>query len=498
MRIVRFLLPRISYIFFGAIFLGVVTSGPGILNVDGDLPRHLLVGNLILHTGQVPTTDLFSYRTIGHPSIPHEWLAEVIFAISFNWLGLNGVVLLTALLITLAFAIVYYDAFRRSGSLFTAVFFTFLSTITAAIHFLPRPHLFTFVLLAAWIAILERIRAGQFRWWEFLPIVMLLWVNLHGMFVLGVAVWLIYLAGSLLENPIRGWIKNGQIRSIFFGGIISLPVTLLSPSGIGIWKTVFELAGDSYITSVIPEYQSANFHEPGTWPFILMLALLLLAFSRVSQKIAWTHSLLAIVFTGFALYSSRMIPIFAILAAPIETELFASWMRDETWAEKWMAFEERISAIDKTANGAIWLAALIAAAALLFASGQKIDPQHKGNTFDPRVFPVHAVAWLKSHPQNGHMFNDFNWGGYILLELWPGQQIFIDGHTHIYGDALTREYENALTVSEGWENILSKYQITWAILPLNSSLARALQGRGWQVLYQDSTAIILRIGNGAP
>ncbi len=77
MRMIRFFLPRIEYVLLAAIFVGIAVSGPRILNLDGDLPRHLLTGHLILQTHHVPTTDIFSFRTIGYPSVPHEWMSQV-------------------------------------------------------------------------------------------------------------------------------------------------------------------------------------------------------------------------------------------------------------------------------------------------------------------------------------------------------------------------------------------------------------------------------------
>src|SRR5512146_888011 len=114
MRILRFFLPRIEYILLAAIFWGIIANGPKILNFDGDLPRHILTGNLILQTHRVSTTDIFSFRTIGFPSFPHEWLSQVIFALTYDWLGLDGIVLLTALIVMLTWGIVYHLAMRKS------------------------------------------------------------------------------------------------------------------------------------------------------------------------------------------------------------------------------------------------------------------------------------------------------------------------------------------------------------------------------------------------
>src|SRR5919201_2012023 len=110
MKWLRFFLPRIEYILFAAIFWGIVASGPKLLNFDGDLPRHILTGNLILQTRQVHTTDIFSFRSVGHPSFPHEWLSQILFGAVYNWLGLDGLVLLTALVIMLTWGIVYHKA----------------------------------------------------------------------------------------------------------------------------------------------------------------------------------------------------------------------------------------------------------------------------------------------------------------------------------------------------------------------------------------------------
>lgn len=93
MKIVQFFMPRIEYILFAAMFWGIASTGPILLNSDGDLPRHLLVGKLIRTTHEIHITDIFSYRTEGLPSIPHEWLAQVILSSFYNVLGLGGVFL---------------------------------------------------------------------------------------------------------------------------------------------------------------------------------------------------------------------------------------------------------------------------------------------------------------------------------------------------------------------------------------------------------------------
>ncbi|HLO28990.1 MAG TPA: hypothetical protein VK249_07645 [Anaerolineales bacterium] len=492
MKLLRFLLPRIEYILFIAVFWGILASGPKILNFDGDLPRHILTGNLILQTRQVSTTDIFSFRTVGYPSFPHEWFSQVALAAAYDWLGLDGIVLLTALVIMLTWIIVYRQALHRSNSFFSALILTALGVGASQIHILPRPHIFTYLLTAIWITLLENIRENKTRAWWALPIVMLLWVNMHGMFVLGIMILGIYIVGDFLEQRSMTWFTSQKTKSLLLGGALALMATFFSPTGPKIWEAIASLGSNAYITSKIPEYQSANFHLPETWPFVAILLLVIIGLARSTERVPWTNILLITSFTAMGLYTARMIPLFAIIVTPIAAKALADWARNEYPQSRLFITEENIFKINSTSNGLIWVFAIVIIAAVLLRSGRTIDPEGQGNVFDENFFPVQAVAWLESHPPQGHMFNEFDWGGYVLLRLWPSQQIFMDGHTHIYGEALTREYEQVITVGKGWEDILKKYDVRWAILRVNTSLAKALSAStDWKTAYEDTTSIIL-------
>ena len=492
MKALRFFLPRLEYMLLIALFWSIVSAGPKLLNVDGDLPRHLLVGRLTRETRSVSLTDTFSFRTVGFPSFPHEWLSQVLLSVSNELLGLSGVILLTAIIVTLTWGIVYYEDRRRSKSIVITLFIIALGMGVSMIHVLPRPHIFTYVFTALWIVVLEKTAVGKPHTCWLLPVVMLLWVNMHGMFVLGVILWGIYVTGSFMESPGRSWFRQPGARALLLGGVLSIPVTFLSPSGVRIWEAITALGSNSYITSRIPEYQSANFHSPATWLFILLLIITIAGFARGTKPVSWTHILATMAFTAMALYTSRMIPIFAIVVAPIAAASLGEWVNAEFAQSPWLTFEKNLAAMNTASNGAIWFVALFLTLIFVFQSGRTIDPQGKGNVFDEKFFPVRAVTWLNAHPQAGRMINDFDWGGYLLLKLDPRQQIFMDGHTHIYGEALTREYETVITLAEGWQDILEKYQIRWAIVRTGSRIGRGLEGVGWQIIYQDDTAIVLK------
>jgi len=183
------------------------------------------------------------------------------------------------------------------------------------------------------------------------------------------------------------------------------------------------------------------------------------------------------------LYSARNIPLFAIIASPILSGIAANNLSNSSWK----VVENNLLKTDKNLRGAMWIIISVLAALVLMSTPVMRDY----NRFNKAIFPVDAVNWLEKNPQEGRAFNYFTWGGYLLYRQWPKILVFIDGQTDFYGETLTREYEQIISTSPGWENTLNKYEIQWAIIPTRSNLASVLSVKGWEALYQDETAVIL-------
>jgi len=237
-------MPRLEDILFLAIFLAVIGLGPRLLNMDGDLGRHLTIGNYILDNLTIPTRDIFSHTMTGLPLTPHEWLAQVVFALSYRLGGLDGVVVFCALLIACTFTLVFRQCIAQSKMLLSSLALTILGAAAASIHWLTRPHLFTMLITVLWIRELERWRlTGRWRWWV-LPLLMLVWVNFHGAFIVGIMIWGIYLIDNLLSNrrfsskhehrfsnANVNSINKMQPRILILTGIFVLLITLVNPVG---------------------------------------------------------------------------------------------------------------------------------------------------------------------------------------------------------------------------------------------------------------------------
>lgn len=490
---ITYLFPSLRNIFFLVVFLAALRQGNQMLNADGDLGHHLAMGRLILETGSIPQTDPFSFRTESIAAIPHEWLVQSAYALLDTWFGLTGIVVLSALLLASAFTLVLTESTRRGGILVAGLVMAALALATSAMHWITRPHLFTYLLLAAWVFRLEAFMRGEERRWWIFPPLMLLWANLHGMFILGLLAFAISLAGWAWER----WLERRDAavsgRGLLLLGFFSTLATFLTPSGFHLWETIFTLAGASpFITSMTAEYRPADFHNPGAWPFLILLGAILATATLSGRKLGMARALQLAGWTLIGLYSARNIPLAAIVLAPIGAELLAAWLKESSTLAGLVRFSRKMERVERDLRGWLWAVAGVLLCLVLLASGVSLALDGQPYQFLPERFPVAAVDWLAENPPTGRMFNEFDWGGYLLYRLWPAQKIFMDGHTHIYGDALSREYVAVQSHAPGWQAILDKYQVEWAILRADSHLVIAFSKGGWQEVYRDGTAVVLK------
>ena len=499
-RLIGYLLPGLQSIFWIALFIAVVSKGPDMMNIDGDLGRHITIGKYILDTRSIPTTDVFSHSMAGQPLTPHEWLSQVLFALADRLMGLDGVVMLTALVIAVSFGITLALAVKRSGSLLVSLVITLLAAGAASLHWLTRPHIFTFLLLALWLQVLVSIQEGKAWRWIWMPVIMLLWVNLHGAFIAGFVVWMLVCAGIGWER----WIEGQEIhrvkpvlRDLLIGGAASFLVSFINPSGIHLWQTSLGYVRNEYLVGHTAEYLSPNFHSSSTWLFLLFIVLLIGLFGLLGERRKAEDIFLSLAWMGMSLFSARNIPLFTIVSAPIlaacTSELIDTYKTRFAWVKRVLNLDQRLMQTERMLRGWVWPAASVLVVVLLLSSGVRLDASRVGNRFDPDIFPVQAVDWLKANPQSGNSFNYFPWGGYLLYRDWPETRVFIDGQTDFYGEELTRKYESVITLDGDWESILDDYSVDWVIFPSDEKLTKALANSDkWGLIYQDETAAIFR------
>jgi len=263
-----------------------------------------------------------------------------------------------------------------------------------------------------------------------------------------------------------------------------LIASLINPFGLQTWNTILSYVNNQGLMTTIRETRAPNFAQDPSLrvEFILMIAaIFILAMKK--EAIRSGQAFLLAGFTALAMTASRNIHFYALIA-PFVLVGPASETVHSTIQTR---INTAITKIEGQLRGFVWPIAIVLIYLVLLASG-RIGKEY---VLDHQLFPVDAVAWLEDHPQSGQMFNEFVWGGYIVWKLWPEQLDFIDSQTDRTGEA-TQLYRSIQNLDDGWQDILSHYHIEWTIIPTDSPLSQALIKAGWRILYQDSTAIILR------
>jgi hypothetical protein len=476
-------LPGMPAVLFILLFLSALSVGPRMLNIDGDLPRHLLMGKLVLETGRPPATEVFSYVYENRPYTPQEWLAGVIYYSVYAVLGLNGVVLLAGILIATSFTVLYVDAVSNNANRAMTFSLILLGVLVSSIHWVTRPHLFTMLFLTIWLMLSDRLyRNRPVKLWIF-PLLMVLWANIHGEFIAGFLVLLAYLAGWIFQYLLARSGTSTEIGKKF--GIVtlaSLAACFISPAGFRTWDIVFGYVTNRYLLSRIVETRPPDFTQPEYWPLLLLLGISIYLSITKKDRFLPPHFLLLAGFGFMSLISARN----AHLVGLVLPWVLSNAGKGITASGAFGTLDAAMLKMESLVRGTVLPVALT----LLVSTILLIGPWQGFNRFDSRVFPVDAVRWLEMHPQPGRMFNAFDWGGYILLHLWPEQKTFIESHTDVTGEA-TQKYETIITLQDSWQGILEQYDIKWAIIPPSWPLADELKAQKWQTVYQDQITVIL-------
>jgi len=456
---------------------------------DGDTGYHIRAGQYIIETFSVPKTDIFSFHTPPLPWTAHEWLSEVIMANVHDIAGLSGVVTFFAILLACTITLLFKILRSYGAPTLLATAITLFVCCASQIHWLARPHVFSFLLMVVWHYLLESWQRGTVNRLYLLPLSMLIWVNLHGGFLGGFILLGAYLIGNLfhtLSRPIdeRNSCRKRLCQLMLTAGACLL-ACLCNPSGYQILFFPFKLVSNRFLMDHISEFLSPNFHDFMPFKYLLLMLVALLALSK--RRVEPTELVLVLIFTNMALYSTRYIPLFALVVAP--TLVRQSEQAQKCVSGKLASFfskrSENIASLDARATGFLWPAAALIAVAVAVGSGRI----HHG--FDAKIKAVDAVEFLMHEKIAGNMFNDDEFGDYLIYRSYPTYRVFFDGRSDMYGTDKLQEYLKITGFEAGWEQIIDKYRITWVFYDTNSNLSRfLLNERDWVLIYSDRVASI--------
>jgi hypothetical protein len=504
-RLERFapLIPTLSDLAFLLPILVLFWSTTGVswLLTDSDTGWHIRTGEVILQNGHVPVVDSFSFTMSGEPWIAWEWLSDVIMALAHHIGGLAGVVWVAMLVLGMTSVVVYKEAVAESGHRLIAISLTWLAMSASTIHWLARPHLVTPLMAAVFCRVLNSVEKKQkpARLWS-LPLLTILWANLHGGFFIGIALICAYAAGTGAEELLLGSRKNLLVRprEYLLAAAACAMASLVNPYGYRLHLHIAQYLGTSFYFARISEFQSIDFHSftAAYFETLLILAIAAAVWHLHSRRL--THALLLLSWSHLALFSARNIPIFAVIAVPGVSVAMRDWLNSDLWLHSFTGslreLETGVEVITERYHGrtrhlVTYLTVLVFATLLTRPGHLRVLRVE----FDKSRFPVDAAVFLSEQHLVPpiRLYSSWQWGGYLIYRLWPSLRVFDDGRTDFYGPGFVNEGLRVWDVHPDLSGILDRYQVNAALLPVDSPLASIMRERhDWKQVYQDRVAVL--------
>lgn len=450
--------------------------------VSPDTSWHIRSGQYTLENGMI-YQDPFSHSLAGEKWVNHSWGAQILMAWIYEGLGDLGMALFTATLATLGMWFLFKIC---PGDAYLKAFVMIMVLVTSASFWTARPQMFSFLFTCVYLYILYLYKwKGKNYVWT-LPILMLIWANLHAGWSIGFILMGAFIVGESLNRLFRATseppLQWSQIRLLVFMAIISIFVLVINPNGLNTLLVPFETVGIDFLKEEILEWQSPNFHSPFFWFVLIQIWLILFAVWSSRKGLDWTDFFLVIGTIFMTMYARRNVSVFAVATAPVICLHLAYALRQKGWNIR----PQRI--VKPTfAYVNLFLIIVISLGVVAYIA-QELDPQEVRDLL-VQVAPVEAMEYIKENPIPQNLFNSYNWGGYLILDL-PEYPVFVDGRTDLYVDFLL-DYRAAALGRSVWRKLFDDYDIHSVLIETGSGLADALrQEEDWRIAYEDQLAIL--------
>jgi hypothetical protein len=433
----------------------------------------------------MPRQDLFSFTLAGRAWCDWEWLSDVVYALLYRVHGLSAIVAFHLALLGLISVILYRTARLHVGETISFAV-TSLVMATTTLHWLTRPHLFTWLFLGAFCLLLERANVtGEYRQLLALPVLMNLWVNLHPGFVAGLLVLSAWSVSALLQclsiqDAEDRFPRRSRALWLCMTLVACLAATFANPY---LWHLdghiVTYLFSPTSVTSNVAEWLSPDFHNARLHWFELLLPLAAGAALWQGLRGHLPHCAIVLGAIHLALVSVRNVPLLAIIAvAPLAATA------DQLL--KGSNFGLRL----RGADVALALRRFTPLTFAFYVIGFTVllGVLWRGlNSFGPlSSFPIEAVR----HVPAGRLFTTDRWADYLIYRQ-PGRQVFFDCRNDAYGAQVVEDYLTVIRATPGWQSVLDKYSLKVALVPDTSAISAALsESRDWKLFYQDSVATV--------
>jgi hypothetical protein len=470
-----------------AAVIGLLLAAPALLcfhglgscAMDPDVGWQLQSGAWILHHHAFPHTDPFSRTAAGKPWQDYSWLFDLLLLKLYHWLNLDGLVVYTAAMAVAITAAVYRLVSRAQADFMKCALFTAAALVCIYRDFTPRPWLFTILFFAIELDLLMQYRrTGRARTLLWLPVLFALWANIHIQFIDG----LLLLGIAACEPLLARWSKWGdhpeRARPLWLALAACVAAPLLNPYGIGIYRDAWIMGSQPGVLKTVSEMHALAFRSAGDY-LLLFLALAATALLFRHRHPAPFETLLLAVSAILSFRSQRDAWILAVVAVAL--------------------IADQLRSTEEPATPPAWMAAIsLAILATVSVTGYfALDVNNaRMRALQAKEMPVQAVEFVKQRSYPGPLFNDYNWGGYLIWHL--DQPVTIDGRAGLYGDA---SIDRSLATWGGgpqWAEDPDLQSARLVIAPVGDALTQLLRlDSRFQLAYQDKIAAVF-VARGSP
>lgn len=454
---------------------------------------HMATGRLTVLQGSIPAVDSFSFTRAGEPFFNQGWLAQVLMYSLHQAGGLPLILIAQALVIVLAYGLLLRLCWLRTGRLRVCVALLLLTTMPLSFdNWTVRPQTYVLPLFAGFLTILTEYRLGLSRRLWLLPLLMVLWANMHGSFLLGLALIALTFAGEWLSGT-RGAAQAEQapeqrpipLRPLFIWGLLTGLATLINPRGPEVLLYVRNLLSTSQVTTLVTEWSPPTIRDTGGMIFFLFVIACLLALTYARRRPQLTDLLLFLAFLWLALGAVRNIVWFGFVATPLLIVHVATLLPERTQA--------RTTSGSPMLNGMlIGVLSLLLLIGLPWVKPVLLPPELGSLLLDDT--PVEAVGFIQSQPDRPErLFHAMSYGSFLIWAA-PEQPVFIDPRIELYPYEQWRDYIN-LGQANNVPELLVDYDIDGLLLSTTEQepLIEALRADPeWAIRYSDEHSVYLR------
>jgi hypothetical protein len=447
---------------------------------------HLKLGELIVTTRSLPRVDLFSYTCTGRPFVPQNWLVEVLYYATYRVGGLPLVLTLNTAFLVAAFLPVYDLCGKAAGDVRTAVVAASIGMMSLVSFGNVRSQVVSFLFFSVTYWILGDYRARRYDRVWLLPALMVVWVNAHGAFVVGLALIGLVLGAETVRRLALGArddaLPAGALWKLAVVLLVAAIATVANPEGVGLYAAMAAVSGTR---SFVMEWQTPGLDRLGVTafygPFLATLAVLVYA----RRRLHLTDVVLFVAFAAFAFSAIRNAVWFALVSSPIVARYLPPLASKRASA----------APVRHGVNAAIAVAMVGVAVVASPWVRPLLSPRGRATWLDPRT-PVGAVDYIERRGIRDRIFHPEIYGDYLVWRLWPQQRSFVDSRVHLFPACprVVDDYDRVFS-DPRWEERLAAYGIRYLMLSKDEAddapmIAVARSGAAWRVVYEDGSTVI--------